>query len=390
MFLRAKSGPAIPPTASIDPMEKRAQLIPNVVGFPSASSDRYARELTAALTALDRPDWSFTSTTCAPTPTLARALGDRMASRHARFLKYPALLRNSPPADIHHILDHCHADLTLAIPPERTVLTCHDIIPLLAARRKIPVPGPRFVGLTFPLRLRCLRRCRKIIVPSEHTKRDLIAEANFPSEQIAVVPHGVSPIFASTDDPTERNRIRTAHAIPPDAHVLLHVATPMRYKNSPTLLRALHRLAPNTHLLRVGADFFDDEKQLIAELHLADRIHFVGRVPTDADLAAHYRAADVFVFPSLYEGFGWPALEAMACGTPAVTSNAASLPEIVGNPSLTHPPQDHEALADILRPLLDNPGTLATHSRQARDRAAQFTWQRCAAATLDVYEQVTQ
>ncbi len=370
-------------------MNKVARLIPNVVGFPSASSDRYARDLTAALVRLDQPGWSFTSANCAPSPTLSRLLGSRMASRHARFLKYPAILRAYPSSDVYHVLDHSHADLTLATPPERTVVTCHDIIPLLAARGKIAIPPARFIRQTFPLRLRCIRRCRRIIVPSEHTKRDLIQEAAFDPEQITVVPHGADPIFTPTNDPTERDRIRDASAIPPEVRLLLHVATPMRYKNSPTLLRALHLLPTDTHLLRVGADFFPDEKQLIADLNLADRIHFVGRAATDADLAAYYRTADIFVFPSLYEGFGWPALEAMACGTPAVTSNAASLPEIVGDPELIHPPLDFEALSTILRTLLDDPATLAAHAHQSHKRAAQFTWDRCASATLAVYQTIT-
>ena len=126
--------------------------------------------------------------------------------------------------------------------------------------------------------------------------------------------------------------------------------------------------------------------QAVRDRGLEDAVIFPGYVD-DADLPALYSAATVFVYPSLYEGFGLPPLEAMACGTPVIASNAASLPEVVGDAALTVNPMDTDALARALLAVLATP-TLQENLRQSGlQRAAQFSWDRCAATTLAVYLQ---
>jgi glycosyltransferase involved in cell wall biosynthesis len=125
----------------------------------------------------------------------------------------------------------------------------------------------------------------------------------------------------------------------------------------------------------------------VQQAGLEGRVVFPGYVD-DADLPALYSAATVFVYPSLYEGFGLPPLEAMACGTPVISSDAASLPEVVGDAALLVDPTDSTALAQALRAVLTQPSLQADLRGRGLDQAALFSWERCAAQTLAVYRQV--
>ena len=357
---------------------------------------RYARELTSALRALGDTSWQFDSMVTAPDPALERFAGASMASRHARFIGYPQKIRRMAPATVWHTLDHSHANLALSTPASRSVITCHDIIPLLAAKGMLPMKADRFTKWTFPLRIHCMKRCARIIAISESTRRNLIEIAGIPEEKIRVVYYGVNPTFRPPGSSHEHERadILLQQGIPLDSAVILHVATATRYKNTPALLRALKELStrpglgPRVRLLRVGADFFEDEKELIAKLGIGTRIHHAGKIFPDTRLAPYYRAADVFAFPSLWEGFGWPALEAMACGTPVVTSTVASLPEVVGNAGTCVAPEDTPGLASALEAVLSDPANRAVRSNLAIAQAAKFTWDQCARGTLAVYDEI--
>jgi glycosyltransferase involved in cell wall biosynthesis len=378
----------------------KAVLLPNIGGFPSESMRRYATELGGALRSLPEKSWTFDEVACEPEAWVSRRFGESMASRHARFWKYPSLIRARGEASVFHILDHSHANLALATPPEKTVLTCHDIIPLMAARGLIPMQADRFAAYTFPLRLQCMKRCKKILAISRSTKQNLVEIGGIPAEKIEVVYYGCNPAFGPNPyvpgmSPSEERRgVLEKFGIPPDAAVVLHVATATRYKNSPAILRALRILKDTSAgerevwLLRVGADFFPDEKALAAELGVEDRIRKTGKIFDDQVLGACYRSADVFAFPSLWEGFGWPVLEAMNCGTPVVVSNVASLPEVAGSAGLAVPPRDHAALAESLRVVLTSPSERSRLSALALEQAGRFSWEKCARDTLAVYQKI--
>lgn len=375
----------------------KAVLVPNLVEYHSVSMKRYAQELTQALLNLNTPGWQYESLTCHHVEPIAKLLpgnlGVQTAERLGRLVRYPLVAKQAK-GDLFHILDHSHAHLLDSLTPERTLITCHDIIPLLASRGKIDIPVTPNARRAFPKIIANLERARAVLAISESTKANLLEYTKIPAEKIHVVYYGVNPRFTATPPngqtrEQERAGVLAEYKIPADARVLMHVGTTGRYKNNPALVKLLHALDPNTYLLRVGAPFYDDEEALVDSLGVRSRLIQAGKIYDDARLAAHYRAADLFVFPSIWEGFGWPPLEAMACGTPAVTSNVASLPEVVGSAGVTVGPHDHAALAAAVDSLLKDTSRLEALRVQAVAQAARFTWERCGSQTQAVYEKVT-
>ena len=366
------------------------------------SCRRYAEDLTQALIALNSPDWQFKALTCHRVEWAARLLpgklGEATANRLGRFIRYPALARRTP-GDVFHIADHSHANLMDALPAERTIITCHDIIPLLASKGAVPIPISRNARWSFPKIIERLERCQAVISVSESTKRNLLEHTAVREERIHVVQSGVNPSFspqpgAGLTRLQERGALLNKHGIPQEAKVLLHVGTTGRYKNTPALVRTLEglrkvpELRDQVWLLRVGVPFDADVQALIENLGVRERLVEVGRVAGDDALAMYYRCADVFVFPSLWEGFGWPPLEAMACGTPAVVSNVASLPEVAGNAALLVDPLDIDGLVEATASLLTDSAKHERHRQLALAHVQNFTWERCARQVLSVYEQV--
>jgi glycosyltransferase involved in cell wall biosynthesis len=380
----------------------KAVLFPNLVEFPSLSMRRYAAELSTALRAARGGEWEMEAQVCHHVERAARVWrgpgGRQLAGRLGRLVKYPLQARKAA-GDLFHILDHSHAHLALALDGRRTVLTCHDLIPLLAARGELGLPAAPGARGSFRFRLFCMRRCARIIAISQSTQRDLVRLTGVPAERIRVVPYGVNGAFTpapATDTAAgaDRSWLRARYGLPPEAKIILHVGTGMRYKNAPALLRALALLHQEARrearvwLVRVGPALFDDERALLHALGLGARLVEAGTVQGDAELARFYRGADVFAFPSLWEGFGWPPLEAMACGTPVVAANAASLPEVVGDAGLLVDPRDPGALARALDAVLRREDLHRSLAARGRERARQFTWERTAQQTLAVYEEV--
>jgi glycosyltransferase involved in cell wall biosynthesis len=379
----------------------KAVLLPNLVEFPAFSMKRYATELEAALRQVASPSWQVDALQVHQSRTVKKLLGgergDTWGLRAGLFVKYPQAINKakaSHKADVYHVLDQSHASLTRALDADKAVLTCHDIIPFLASKGLVPIPVSRWNAKTYPRRLQDMNRCCHIIADSQSTRNDLIEHGKIAGEKISVIYPGVGDVFhkAPGNATEQRTALRIKHGIPQNAPVVMHLSTPNRYKNTPALLRALGRLKQSSigpvWFLRLGADFFDDEQELIRELGLGDFVVHAGRGFTDEVLASYYRTADVFAFPSLWEGLGWPPLEAMACGVPVVVSNVASLPEVVGNGGMTVAPTDDAALAEALHTLLSDAALYENMRSRASAHAGKFTWERCARQVLSVYESV--
>jgi glycosyltransferase involved in cell wall biosynthesis len=250
-------------------------------------------------------------------------------------------------------------------------------------------------------RISC-RRAARIIAVSENTRADVMQLYGVPGGRVQAIPEGVSPVFYPRPA-AEVAEFRRARALPD--HFVLFVGTLEPRKNLVTLIEAfsnlkhLHlRCAPaqvqvsqtsNVKLVLVGGKgwYYDQIFATVERLGLNDRVIFAGYIP-NGDLPTWYNAADVFVFPSRYEGFGLPVLEAMACGTPTVTSTASSLPEVAGDAALAVAPDDVDALTEALYRALTDMALREELRVKAVARAAKFTWEETARRTVAVYHQV--
>ena len=251
--------------------------------------------------------------------------------------------------------------------------------------------------LYFPQAIRLsARKADALIADSESTRQDAIRLLGIPPERIYTVPLGVSPAFHPVREAASLEAVRQRYSLP--QHFILYVGLVEPRRILPGLLRAYQRLQEHVRL-QDGADAaplvivgrfgwnVEHVFELVDALGIKEMVHFSGYVPAQ-DLPIVYNLADVFVYPSLYEGFGLPPLEAMACGTPVITTAVSSLPEHVGEAGLLIPPQDEGALFQALLAVLQDPELRRQLSQKGPQRAALYSWNRTAQETLNVYRRV--
>ena len=233
-------------------------------------------------------------------------------------------------------------------------------------------------------------RADAILADSEATRQDVIALLRVPPEKVTTVWAGIDPSF-SPAPPEEIRRVRKAHHLPAD--YVLFVGTIEPRKNLDGLMRAYAALAADLPdlppLAVVGRRGWlnDPAHALPSTLGIADRMCWVEDIP-DGDLPALYSGASVLCLPSLFEGFGFPVLEAMACGAPVVTSDRGSLPEVAGDAAILVSPDDPSSIADGLRRALTDTLLAADLRRRGFVQAARFTWAETARRALAVYRRV--
>lgn len=251
--------------------------------------------------------------------------------------------------DVYHLIDGSYAHLLRWLPARRTVVTVHDLIPWLQTQghfHGIPAPSP-FARRLITAGLHRLPTAGVLVSVSEATRRDLTA-AGVPPARVEVVHSALDRTLWSCAQPPASDCRRSP--------MLLHVGHSGFYKNRLTALRVLAVLSmeSDVRLTLAGSPLTRTESRTLARAGLSSRVDVVTRLD-DGALARLYRTASLLLFPSLYEGFGWPPLEAMACGCPVVCSNAASLPEVVGTAAMTAAPTDVHTLATHCRRILNEP-----------------------------------
>jgi glycosyltransferase involved in cell wall biosynthesis len=267
----------------------------------------------------------------------------------------------------------------------RSLLTVHDLS-FLRHPDTFPPPLLRYLKQSVP---RSVARADHILADSDATRDDLITLLNVSPRRVTTLYSGVSPDFNTTVTENERARLRARYDIG-DRPFILTVGTVQPRKNYVRLIKACDSLAKarDLDLVIVGQPAWL-AAPILAAADARPYVHRLGFV-ADGDLPALYRQATVFAFPSLYEGFGLPPLEAMACGTPVVASTSSSVPEVVGDAGLLVDPLDVSAWTDALRRLLDDESLGAALRERGLKRAARFIWSRTAQMWLEISERLTQ
>jgi glycosyltransferase involved in cell wall biosynthesis len=355
-----------------------------------AGLGRYAYELTSALLAADavnqyvafyhRPEDAHIDPPLDRIPHLTTSLDTkpwRLAALLGQYLRIPQD-RMFPGIDLFHATDHLLPRLSRV----KSVFTLHDLIFRLYPETHKPL-NRWFLTLTMP---RFLQAADAVITVSRHTATDAMRFYGLDEKKIHVIHEGVNPLFrpASTEAIA---RVRQKYALPD--RFILSLGTIEPRKNLTALLdayRTLRGAGSDVGLVFAGKKgwLYEGFFRRLRELGLEDEVVFTGFVD-DADLPALYSAAELFVFPSLYEGFGLPVLEAMACGTAVISSNAASLPEVSGDAALLVDPTGVADLAGAIEEVLDNGVHREELEGKGPEQAAKFSWDKAAEQTLQVY-----
>lgn len=304
-----------------------------------------------------------------------------------RYLTYPRKVGRIE-SDLAHILDHSYGHILQRLSSRPVVMSVHDLVP-------VKTVGAKTSGITAGIRnhflgraLRGIREADAWIVFTEYVKREL-AEWLGDDKNIYVIPHGVDEIFFR-EDPSVREETRDRWGIPQDAFVVLHVGSGIERKNLPTVFAAvggLRRDGLDAWLLQAGATLTKDQIKTVKSLGLDEHAVFLGQIEEKV-LRSAYKASDVFCFPSQYEGFGLPVLEAMASGLPVVSSGAGGLSEVQGDAGVIVRSNDSEPYRAELHRIASDSAHRTQKANQGVERAHQFTWSRAARSTADVYRKM--
>lgn len=256
-----------------------------------------------------------------------------------------------------------------------SVVTVHDVIHLI---------DPAFGLLAreyarFMIRS-AVARARDVITVSGYTKRNLIGLFHTPADKIRVIPNGGGDGFARASGDAIK-KTAGKYGITPDYY--LFVGSDRPHKNLNAVAQAL-RLMGGDSVFVIAGRVGDDGKKLFAGIE--GRVRFIGQNMEKADMAALYSGASALLFPSFHEGFGLPPLEAMACGTPVVASNASCMPEILGDCAVMADPLDYLAMAEALARLKNDPAYRANYIGKGHERVRLYSWEQMARMTLEVYE----
>ena len=305
-----------------------------------------------------------------------------------RFIRLPVFKRRvweqlAPLVVGKYDLLHFPYDSCLGMKRGKFVVTLHDAKPILFPSESSQRSWKQ--GLKDMIALNPLQKIDHVVTVSECSRRDLIEHMGIAEDRITVIYQGVD---LEKFSPSTSSQVQRFDCMP----YVLCVAGTDPTKNVKSLIEAFSKLPPDIrshhHLVLIGDVQKNKElQQSVQEYGIAERTVFTG-VVSDSQLVEFYQHASVFVFPSLYEGFGLPVLEAMASGCPVIASNTSSLPEVVGNAGILVNPRSIEELIEAMANVLTDTALAKTLRKEGRQQAEKFSWKQTARATVKLYEKI--
>ena len=329
-----------------------------------------------------------------------------------KFLLFPIFLRKKLSAlkaqpsalPIVHICDHSNAFYTRFLQDVPHVVTCHDLLAARSARGEVPENPTRWSGRRLQeMVVKSLARARQVVCDSEATRRDVHRLIALAHDQVSVISIGFNYPYSPMPEPEARARIEPLIREPAGCRgscqlplqppgFILHVGGNQWYKNRPGVLRIYARAVTANpavpDLVMAGKPFTAEMEAYVAAHHLQERIRSVEGCGNE-DLRALYSLADLLIFPSLAEGFGWPVIEAQACGCPVLCSSIEPFPEVTRGTACMHDPADEPGFATALLRLLAQPDARKHLTAQGVVNARRFAPANMIASYVECYDQLT-
>ena len=355
------------------------------------SMDVYADNLVAELKQV-RPDWEIIEVAPQPWSQNTEKLwqsGNPLRKYYERFYNHPRTVSQIE-ADIFHIIDHTDGHIAYSLKKlgKPVIITCHDLVQYVYPEiLKTESRFPAFSMAAFKHSVRGITVADRTIAISTNTAKDISHWLNIDPRRIEIVLNGVETKFRVLPPEIVRDW-RSQYAESPAEICLLNVGSSHQNKNLETVLKTVKAIADRqlpVRLWKVGDDFTTEQKQFIQDNALEKHISLVGK-PDLEGLIRFYNAADVLVAPSLYEGFGLTILETMACGTPVITSNVSSLPEVAGDAAVLVEPKDVSAITEAVLRLHQDSAFREDLIAKGLTRCQGFTWRKTAEQVARLYE----
>lgn len=301
---------------------------------------------------------------------------------------YPLMVKKRlKKGNLKHITSQNLAYLLKLLRIKNCLVTCYDLIPLVYEKSYSSI-----------LNRKGLENAERIITISQFSKNDIIQHVGYPENRIDIVYPAVDhEVYTKTGDREILNNLKTLKNVnlSENSKIVLYIGSEHPRQNVPTLIKAFYKLKkrlPGVKLVKIGRPQIygarEKNLKLIKDLNLDKDIIFIDYVP-EKDLPRWYNASDLLVYPCSYAGFGLPPLEAMACGTPVITSNTTSLPEVVGDAGIMIHPQNVDLMADKMYEVLINQGLQDDMAKKGLERAMMFNWDKSAEKTCKIYKKVS-
>ena len=357
------------------------------------SMDVYTANLVTQLKQI-RPEWEIVEVAPKPWSKDLENLwvsGNPIRKYYERFYNHPRAVERIE-ADIFHIIDHTDGHIAYGLKKsgKPVIITCHDLVQYVypeILKTESRFPALSMAALKYSIK--GIAVADRTIAISTNTAKDISHWLNIDPKQVEIILNGVEPVFRRLS-PEVVQDWRSQYAKSSEEICLLNVGSTHQNKNISTVLKVVKAIADRqlpVRLWKVGDDFTTEQKQFIKNNALEKYISFVGK-PDLEGLIRFYNAADILLAPSLYEGFGLTILETMACGTPVITSNVSSLPEVAGDAAVLVEPTDVNAITEAVLRLHQDSAFRSDLIAKGLTRSQEFTWRKTAEQVAQVYEQI--